>query len=121
MQQLNLEELKNKLRKFANERDWNQFHTPKNLSMALAGEVGELLEIFQWLKEEDSKLENISSENLTRTKEELADVFLYLIRIADKLEIDLIEVANNKIDVNSKKYPINKAKGNAVKYNRRNE
>jgi len=121
MKELNLKGLKNELREFADDRDWNQFHTPKNLSMALAGEVGELVEIFQWLKEEDSKLENISVENLSRTKEEIADIFLYLIRIADKLDIDLVKVAQEKIDINSQKYPIQKAKGNAIKYNRRDE
>ena len=76
-----MDEIKLKLREFADKRDWNQFHNPKNLSMALAGEVGELLEIFQWLKSEECDKDGISEENLACVKEELADVFLYLVRI----------------------------------------
>ena len=116
-----MKELKQKLRKFAEDRNWNQFHNPKNLAMALGGEVGELLDIFQWLKEEESNLDEISDKNLAKTKEELADIFLYLIRIADKLDIDLVEEANNKIETNHQKYPIESSKDNAIKYNRRNE
>ena len=116
-----MDEIKLKLREFANKRNWNQFHNPKNLAMALGGEVGELLDIFQWLKEEESDLDGISDKNLTKTKEELADIFLYLIRIADKLDIDLVEEANNKIEINHQKYPIESSKDNAIKYNRRNE
>ena len=69
-----MDEIKLKLREFANKRNWNQFHNPKNLAMALGGEVGELLDIFQWLKEEESDLDGISDKNLTKTKEELADI-----------------------------------------------
>ena len=116
-----MKELKQKLRKFAEDRNWNQFHNPKNLAMALGGEVGELLDIFQWLKEEESNLNGISDKHLAKTKEELADIFLYLIRIADKLDIDLVEEANNKIETNHQKYPIESSKDNAIKYNRRNE
>jgi len=116
-----MDEIKLKLREFANKRNWNQFHNPKNLAMALGGEVGELLDIFQWLKEEESDLDGISDKNLTKTKEELSDIFLYLIRIADKLDIDLVEEANNKIEINHQKYPIESSKDNAIKYNRRNE
>ena len=116
-----MDEIKLKLREFANKRNWNQFHNPKNLAMALGGEVGELLDIFQWLKDEESDLDGISDNNLTKTKEELADIFLYLIRIADKLDIDLVEEANNKIEINHQKYPIESSKDNAIKYNRRNE
>lgn len=116
-----MEELKNKLRDFAKERNWDQFHSPKNLVMALNGEVGELTEIFQWLDIENSKLENLSDKDKERCKEELADVFLYLIRLADKLEIDLIKEAYNKIEINSKKYPIDLSKDNAIKYNQRDE
>ena len=116
-----MNELKEKLRKFADDRNWNQFHNPKNLAMALGGEVGELLDIFQWLKEEESNLDGISDTNLKKTKEELADIFLYLIRIADKLDIDLIEEANRKIKTNEEKYPIEVSKDNAIKYNRRSE
>jgi dCTP diphosphatase len=116
-----MEELKNKLRDFAKERNWDQFHSPKNLVMALNGEVGELTEIFQWLDTENSKLDKLSDKYKERCKEELADVFLYLIRLADKLEIDLIKEAHNKIEINSKKYPIVLSKDNAIKYNQRDE
>ncbi|UEG48630.1 nucleotide pyrophosphohydrolase [Ferruginibacter lapsinanis] len=116
-----MDNLKIKLRQFAKDRNWDQFHSPKNLSMALAGEVGELMEIFQWLKEEETLLDNINEKNLLRAKEELADIFIYIIRIADKLGIDLINEANKKIDLNSVKYPVELSKDNAVKYNRRDE
>lgn len=116
-----MEEIKNKLQVFAKERNWNKFHSPKNLVMALSGEVGELTEIFQWLDTENSKIENLSKKDIARCKEELADVFLYTIRLADKLNINLIKEANNKIDINHKKYPIELSKGNAIKYNQRDE
>ena len=92
-----MDNLQNKLREFAEERDWDNYHTPKNLVMALSGEIGELTEIIQWLSEDESKIENLSIKNIERAKEEIADVFLYLIRLSDKLNIDLIEVANDKI------------------------
>ena len=116
-----MNELINKLRKFAEDRNWDQFHSPKNLVMALSGEVGELTEVFQWLKEEDSVPGKISDKDLDKTKEELADIFLYLIRLSDKLQIDLIQEAHRKIKINEQKYPVNLSKGNATKYNRRNE
>ena len=109
------------LEKFSKDRDWEQFHSPKNLIMALTSEIGELSDIFQWLSEEQSKLENINPNDLKKAKEELADIFLYTLRIADKLGIHLKEEANKKIEVNEKKYPIHLAKGNSTKYNRRNE
>tara|TARA_A100001015_G_C14626804_1_gene570068 strand:- start:193 stop:462 length:270 start_codon:yes stop_codon:yes gene_type:complete len=89
--------------------------------MALTSEVGELSDIFQWLSEEQSKIENIDSKSLEKTKEEIADVFLYILRIADKLNIDLEREAVKKIRINAEKYPIELSKGNSVKYNRRNE
>lgn len=109
-----LNEIKEKLREFAMARDWDQFHSPKNLSMALAGEVGELLELFQWLTEEQSN--NLSREQRTAVEEEVADVFLYLLRLADKLGIDLLSAANNKIIINEQKYPVDKVKGSSKKY-----
>lgn len=111
--------LQNQLREFAARRNWDQFHSPKNLSMALAGEAGELLDIFQWLKEEESMKENITPANLEKAKEEIADVFLYLIRLSDKLGIDLEEAAHAKLRKNEEKYPVDLAKDNALKYNRR--
>jgi len=108
------ESLKLRLRDFAKERDWDQFHSPKNLSMALIAEVGELIEHFQWLTEEQSK--ELNSKKLNEVSEELADIQIYLIRLADKLGVDLIEAANKKIDSNDKKYPAGKVKGSAKKY-----
>lgn len=103
-----------RLEKFAIDRDWNQFHSPKNLSMALAVEAAELMQEFQWMTDEESK--NVSSEKKLKIKEEIADVFNYLVRISSKLQIDIIAAANEKIIENGKKYPVEKAKGNAKKY-----
>lgn len=113
----NLTELREALASFAQARDWDQFHSVKNLILALVGEVGELAEVFQWL--DDKQIQNLDGEDRARAREELADVFLYLIRLADKLDIDLIEAANAKLRLNAQKYPVEAAKGNAVKYNRR--
>ena len=108
-----------KLALFARERNWEQFHSPKNLSMALAGECGELLDIFQWLTQEESMRENLDEETLSLVKEELADVFIYMLRLADKLKIDLEQIVKTKIQTNESKYPVHLAKDNATKYNRR--
>jgi dCTP diphosphatase len=116
-----MEELKQKLREIARQRDWDKYHSPKNLVMALNGEIGELTEIFQWLDVDSSKLENLNAKDISRCEEEIADVFLYLIRLADTLDIDLIKVAHSKIEINKAKYPVELSKGNAVKYNQRNE
>lgn len=107
--------LRDAVRQFADERDWDQFHSPKNLATALTVEAAELLEHFQWLKEEESK--NLSADKLVKVKAEIADVFIYLVRLADKLDVDLVSAANEKIESNAKKYPIAKSKGNAKKYN----
>jgi dCTP diphosphatase len=109
-----LEELQGTLRRFADERDWDQFHSPKNLASALVVEAAELLERFQWLTEEQSRA--LSAEDKQRVRDELADVFVYLIRLADKLNVDLIEAARDKIARNGEKYPVDKARGNAKKY-----
>jgi dCTP diphosphatase len=109
-----VEDIKQKLRKFVAERDWQQFNSPKNLSMALIAEAGELVEHFQWLTEEQSK-----QMNKDQTKEvsyELADIFIYLLRLADELNIDLIKATNEKMLINNKKYPADKVKGSAKKY-----
>ena len=116
---MNLPDIQQKLRKFAEDRNWDQFHSPKNLSMALAAEAAELLEIFQWLTEEQSKDIVNSEKEITQVKEEIADVFIYLVRLADKLNIDIEKEILVKIALNEKKYPINLSKNNAVKYNRR--
>ncbi len=110
-----LESLRNQLRTFAAERDWDQFHSPKNLASALAVEAAELLEKFQWLTEAQSR--QLPPAALEGVKEEVADVLLYLIRLSDKLGIDLIAAATAKIAVNAKKYPVDKSHGNSKKYN----
>jgi dCTP diphosphatase len=93
-----LEELRARINKFASERDWNQFHSPKNLSMALIVEAGELVEQFQWLKESESY--DLPKEKLAAVEEEIADIFVYLIRIAHQLDIDLVSAAKKKIELN---------------------
>ena len=109
-----MKELIKKLRKFADERDWEQFHSPKNLSMALAVEVGEILECFQWLTEEQSR--NLDSEALRRVKEEIGDVQIYLARLADQLGFSPLEAAEEKLKQNIRKYPVGTVKGKAKKY-----
>jgi len=109
-----INQLKLRLRDFAEVRDWEQFHSPKNLSMALSVEASEIVEHFQWLTEEQSQ--NLPQDKLAEVETELADTLIYLIRLADKLNIDLLNAAKNKIDINEEKYPIDKAKGNAKKY-----
>ena len=106
--------LRDQLRTFARDRDWDQFHSPKNLASALSVESSEVLEHFQWLSSEQSQL--LSSEVKARVGLELADVLLYLVRLADKLDIDLAAVAERKIAINAEKYPISKAHRSAAKY-----
>ena len=118
---MDIKSIQEKLETFAVERDWEQFHSPKNLSMALAGEAAELLEIFQWLTEEQSKDIVSSEKQMALVKEEIADVFLFLARLADKLGVDIEKVALDKIEVNRSKYPVELSKGNAEKYNRRSK
>jgi NTP pyrophosphatase (non-canonical NTP hydrolase) len=102
------------LEEFAVKRDWNQFHSPKNLSMALSVEVAELVEEFQWLTEEQSA--KLSPEKLAKVKDEIGDIMIYLVRLSSKLGIDLISAAKEKTLKNEIKYPVDKAKGNAKKY-----
>ena len=106
--------LADELRTFASERDWDQFHSPKNLAMALIVEAGELVEPFQWLTEEQSR--NLPPEKLRQVGEELADVQIYLIRLADRLGIDLPRATREKIARNRHKYPAAKVRGKARKY-----
>lgn len=109
-----MQELMKKLRMFASERDWEQFHSLKNLSMALAVETAEIMEHFQWLTEEQSR--NLDNKTLEKVKEEIADTQIYLARLADQLGIDPITAANEKLIKNADKYPVEKAKGSAKKY-----
>ena len=102
------------MRQFAAERDWDQFHSPKNLASALAVEAAELLERFQWLTEDQSR--KLPPAELAKVREEMADVLNYLVRLADKLDVNLIEAARDKIKLNALKYPVDKARGSAKKY-----
>ena len=111
---MTIENLRDELRTFAEARDWDQFHSPKNLAMALSVEAGELCEIFQWLTEEQSR--SLSPEKQAAVSAELADVLLYAIRLADKLGIDPLVAARQKLVENARKYPADKARGNAKKY-----
>ena len=108
------ERLKEKLRKFAEERDWEKYHSPKNLAISIAVEVGELLEHFQWISEDESR--NLPDEKKSDIAEEMADVFLYLTMLADKLGINLFEAAFRKIEKNEEKYPAEKVRGSSKKY-----
>jgi len=109
-----LSQLRDALRQFADERDWDQYHSPKNLASALAVEAAELLERFQWLTEDESR--NLPPAELAKVREEMADVLNYLVRLADKLDVNLLEAARDKIKVNALKYPADKARGSARKY-----
>ena len=109
-----LNTLRDQLRTFAAERDWDQFHSPKNLASALSVEAAELLEKFQWLTEAESQ--NLPPEALEGVRQEVADVLLYLIRISDKLGIDLIAAAQAKMALNAQKYPVDLARGTSKKY-----
>ena len=104
------------LREFAEERGWRSYHTPKNLAMALIVEAGELVEQFQWATPEESSA--LSPEKALAVQEEVADVLIYLVELADVLGIDLIHAARDKIAKNAQKYPVAKARGNALKYDK---
>ena len=117
MQNINVEKINQELDRFILDRDWDQFHSIKNLSMALSVETSELVEIFQWMKEEDSNQVSIDEKLNSKVKEELADIFIYLLRIAKKSNINLEQVVLDKIKKNSEKYPVEKSKGNSKKYN----
>lgn len=110
-------ELKCRIAVFAEARNWGSFHTPKNLAMALAGEVGELVEIFQWLTAEESSAV-MSSPRAQDVRDELADVLIYLVRLADVLDVDLIGAGFEKLQKNALKYPLEEVKGSAEKRKR---
>jgi dCTP diphosphatase len=111
--------LQTSLREFTQARDWEQFHTPKNLAMALAAEAGELLEIFQWLTDEQAAAITESDTDLELAGGELADILIYLLRMADVLRIDLEGAVQDKLHHNERRYPVELAKGNPTKYSRR--
>ena len=111
-----LETLQTKLREFVAERDWDQFHTPKNLTMALVAEAGELVEHFQWLTPEQSA--DLPVDTRAEVELEIADVLLFLLRLCDKLGIDPVLAAGKKLALNAERYPVAKARGSATKYNK---
>jgi dCTP diphosphatase len=111
-----LDDLARRLRQFASDRDWEQFHSPKNLTMALAVEAAELMEHFQWLTEDASR--QLPAETLDEVGEEIADVMLYLVRLADVLKIDLAAVTAAKMLKNAAKYPADKVRGKSDKYSK---
>ncbi|WP_194521946.1 nucleotide pyrophosphohydrolase [Cellulosimicrobium sp. JZ28] len=114
-----IEALSERIRAFATARDWEQFHTPKNLVLALAGEVGELAAELQWRTDAQiSEAATVGTPEIARVRDEMADVLIYLVRLADVLDVDLIEAANAKIDHNEQRYPEHLARGSNEKYDR---
>ena len=109
--------LQKQLAEFSRAREWDRFHSPKNLAMALAAEAGELLELFQWLSESESA--NLDAPRKTAVADEVADILIYLARLADRLDIDLDTAVVRKMQINAEKYPVALARGNATKYNGR--
>ena len=114
---LNLDIIKEKLKQFSKERDWEQYHSPKNLAMALSVEVAELVEIFQWSN--DGGIKEVENEQTRKEiEEEIADIFNYLVKFVDLMDIDLEKISLEKIQKNDEKYPVDKSKGNSEKYNK---
>ena len=113
-QRQDLDELTRKIREFSRERDWGQFHSPKNLAMAVAAEAGELLEVFMWLTEDQSK--TLGVEKRQAAEDEMSDVLICLVNLADHLGVDLLSAAAAKLEKNRAKYPVEKSKGLAKKY-----
>lgn len=113
---IDINQLKLLQQEFSQVRDWEKFHTPKNLAMALTCESAELLELFQWLNEDESRVAHEDAALKEKTSQELADIMLYLIRIADLMKINLNDAIRNKIALNNKKYPAERVKGSAKKY-----
>lgn len=107
-------ELKKRISDFAEARDWDQFHSPKNLVMSLSIEVGELMEHFQWLTEEQSR--SLDESVVNEVADEIADVQVYLVRLADKLGVDILDAVFRKMEKNEKKYPADRVRGSALKY-----
>jgi dCTP diphosphatase len=109
-----LEDLRTAIREFIAEREWEQFHSPKNLAMALSVEASEIVEHFQWLTEEQSR--NLPPEKLAQSREEIGDVMIYLTELAGALGVDPVEAARSKLEINKQKYPVDLVKGKASKY-----
>jgi dCTP diphosphatase len=115
-QPVSLDEVRAQLRAFVAERDWDQFHNPKNLAMALVVEAGELAEQFQWLTPEQS--EDLPPDTRAAVEMEVADVLLFLLRLCDRLDLDPLSAAQRKLALNAAKYPVEKSKGRAIKYDK---
>lgn len=109
-----LDALRERLRAFVQERDWEQFHSPKNLAMAMIVEAAELVEHFQWMTEQESRA--VTAEKREQVGQEISDTFIYLLRMADVLGIDLIDAAHAKMDLNAQKYPAEKVRGSNARY-----
>ena len=109
-----IEELKEKLKEFAKLRDWEQFHSPKNLSMAISVEAAELVEHFQWMTEKQST--ELSPKRHAAVAFDMADIFIFLLRLADQLDVDLMEITKRKMELNNKRYPVEMVKGSSKKY-----
>jgi dCTP diphosphatase len=116
MSGVSLEEITKRVRQFADAREWQKFHTPRNLLLALVGEVGELAAEFQWMADEAARPELIPKEGLARIAAEVADIQIYLIRLADVLDIDIFSEVVNKLELNESRYPESLARGNSTKY-----
>ena len=116
---LDIPQLQKRLRAFAAARDWEKFHTPKNLAMALVAEGGELLEVLQWLTDEDAMA--LGEKDRARVSEELADIQIYLVRLADVMDVSIPQAIEAKLAANAEKYPVDLSKGNATKYSRRED
>ena len=114
MAETDFDRIRKQVRQFVVERDWDQFHTPKNLSMALIVEAAEMVEHFQWLTEEQSG--NLSPEKLAEVELELADIQIYLISLAEKLKLDLVAAVEKKLVLNARKYPADEVRGSSKKY-----
>lgn len=109
-----IDDLSLALRRFAEARDWGRFHSPKNLASALVVEAGELLEPFQWLSEDDSRA--LPPDKLQAVADEMADVLLYLVQLSSALQVDLLAAARAKLERNALRYPVERARGSARKY-----
>jgi dCTP diphosphatase len=113
---IDVSKLETALQTFADDRDWQQFHTPKNLAMALTGEVGELVELFQWLTPQQSGAVATDPKTAQAVRDELADVLLYTVRLASVLNVDLDSAVRDKLKANAAKYPVGKSHGSSAKY-----
>ena len=111
-----MDELVRQIREFARQREWEQYHSPKNLSMALSVEVAEIVEIFQWMTEQESQ--ELEDETLELVKEEIGDVMIYLTGLADKFQLDPVILAKQKLKINARKYPADMVRGKSKKYTR---